>query len=225
LYLWIGREPQRGAQDHIRTDSSRSSFLGLFTNGAFLTATLGLAMLTFAMGGISTWVPTFLHRSLGYPVPKASFIVSAITAFDGIVATALGGWLAQRWLRVNDRALYLFSALSVSLTLPLGALVFFGPHATAIPALFLAEFFLFLNTGPLNTAIVNSVSAPVRATAISVNLFCIHALGDTFSPQIIGAVSDRTGSLSLALGLTLVSLSISAIILQVGSRFAPRLND
>ena len=225
LYLWIGREPQRGAQDHIRVDSSRSSFFGLFTNGAFLTATLGLAMLTFAMGGISTWVPTFLHRSLGYPVPKASFIVSAITAFDGIVATALGGWLAQRWLRVNDRALYLFSALSVSLTLPLGALVFFGPHATAIPALFLAEFFLFLNTGPLNTAIVNSVSAPVRATAISVNLFCIHALGDTFSPQIIGAVSDRTGSLSLALGLTLVSLSISAIILQVGSRFAPRLND
>jgi MFS transporter, Spinster family, sphingosine-1-phosphate transporter len=225
LYWWIGREPQRGAQDHIRVDSSRSSFFGLFTNGAFLTGTLGLATLTFAMGGISTWVPTFLHRSLGYPVPKASFIVSAITAFDGIAATALGGWLAQRWLRVNDRALYLFSALSVVLTLPFGALVFFGPRATAIPALFLAEFFLFLNTGPLNTAIVNSVSAPVRATAISVNLFCIHALGDTFSPQIIGAVSDRTGSLSLALGLTLVSLAVSAVILKVGSRFAPRLSD
>ena len=225
LYMWIGREPQRGAQDHIQVDRSRSSFFGLLTNGAFLTATLGLATLTFAMGGISTWVPTFLHRSLGYPVPKASFIVSAITAFDGIAATALGGWLAQRWLRVNDRALYLFSALSVVLTLPFGALVFFGPHATAIPALFLAEFFLFLNTGPLNTAIVNSVSAPVRATAISLNLFCIHALGDTFSPQIIGAVSDRTGSLSLALGLTLVSLTASAVILKVGSRFAPRLND
>ncbi len=221
LYWWLGREPQRGAQDHIHIDHSRSSFFGLFTNGGFLTATLGLAALTFAMGGISTWVPTFLHRSLNYPVDKASFIVSAITAVDGIVATALGGWLAQRWLRVNDRALYLFSALSVVLTLPFGALVFFGPHATAIPALFLAEFFLFLNTGPLNAAIVNSVSAPVRATAISVNLFCIHALGDTFSPQIIGAVSDRTGSLSLALGLTLVSLAVSAVILRAGSRFAP----
>ncbi|WP_231737732.1 spinster family MFS transporter [Terracidiphilus gabretensis] len=225
LYWWIGREPQRGAQDHIHVDRSRSSFLGLFTNGAFLTATLGLAALTFAMGGISTWVPTFLHRTLGYPVSKASFIVSAITAFDGIAATALGGWLAQRWLRTNYRALYLFSAVSVVLTLPFGAIVFFGPHATAIPALFLAEFFLFLNTGPLNAAIVNSVSAPVRATAISVNLFCIHAFGDTFSPQVIGAVSDRTGNLSLALGLTLVSLAISAIILKVGSRFAPPLDN
>jgi MFS transporter, Spinster family, sphingosine-1-phosphate transporter len=102
--------------------------------------------------------------------------------------------------------------------------VFFGPHAWAVPALFAAEFFLFLNTGPLNTAIVNSVSAPVRATAISVNLFVIHAFGDTFSPQIIGAVSDRS-NLRLALGLTLVSLIASAIILGAGARFAPVLEN
>jgi MFS family permease len=223
LYWWIGREPQRGISDHIQPDRSRATFLGLFTNGAFLTATLGLAALTFAMGGISTWVPTFLHRSLGLPVSQAGLISGGITAIDGIAGTIIGGWLAQRWLRINDRALYLFSALSIVLTLPFGALVFFGPHATAVPALWVAEFFLFLNTGPLNTALVNSVSAPVRATAISVNLFCIHFLGDTFSPQIIGAVSDRTGSLSLALGLTLVSLAVSAAILQAGSRFAPPL--
>jgi hypothetical protein len=68
------------------------------------------------------------------------------------------------------------------------------------------------------------VSAPVRATAISVNLFCIHFFGDTFSPQIIGAVSDRT-NLRLALGVTLVSLLVSAVILVSGARFAPRLED
>jgi hypothetical protein len=83
---------------------------------------------------------------------------------------------------------------------------------------------LFLNTGPLNAAIVNSVSAPVRATAISVNLFCIHAFGDTFSPTIIGAISDKT-NLRVGLGVTLIFLVISAIILLAGSRFAPRLDD
>ena len=224
LYWLLGREPERGASDHILPDRGRASFKGLFTNGAFLTATFGLATLTFAMGGISTWVPTFLHRSLSYPVDKASMIVSAITVVDGIAGTSIGGWLAQRWLRTNDRALYLFSALSVALTLPFGALVFFGPRSMAVPALFAAEFFLFLNTGPLNTAIVNSVSAPVRATAISVNLFCIHFFGDTFSPQIIGAISDRT-NLRLALGVTLIFLVISAVILQAGSRFAPQLDE
>lgn len=225
LYGWFGREPERGATDHIRDTWNRTHFWGLFTNGAFLTGTLGLAALTFAMGGISAWVPTFLHRADGLSVANSSLVVSGITVIDGIAGTAIGGWIAQRWLRTNHRALYLLSFWSVALTLPCGALVFFGPQQWSVPALFAAEFFLFLNTGPLNTAIVNSVSAPVRATAISVNLFCIHFFGDTFSPQIIGAVSDRTHSLSLALGLTLVSLVISAAILLGGARFAPRLDD
>lgn len=223
LYGWLGREPARGTADHIKPNLSRTTFLGLFTNGAFLTATLGLAMLTFAMGGISAWVPTFLHRSAGLSVANSSLVVSGITVVDGIAGTAIGGWLAQRWLRTNHRALYLLSFWSVALTLPFGALVFFGPRAWAVPALFAAEFFLFLNTGPLNAAIVNSVSFQVRATAISVNLFFIHFLGDTFSPQIIGAVSDRT-NLRLALGLTLVSLVLSASILLFGSGFAPVLD-
>ena len=118
---------------------------------------LRLATLTFAMGGISAWVPTFLHRSAGLSVANASLMVGAITVVDGIAGTLTGGWMAQRWLRTNYRALYLLSFWSVVLTLPCGVLVFFGPRAWAIPALFAAEFFLFLNTGPLNAAIVNSV--------------------------------------------------------------------
>jgi MFS family permease len=222
LYGWIGREPERGASDHIRATADRSTVMGLFRNPAFLTATMGLATLTFAMGGISSWVPTFLHRVNGLSVANSSLTVSAITVVDGIAGTIVGGWVAQRWLRTNDRALYLLSFWSVALTLPCGAMVFFGPRAWTIPSLFAAEFFLFLNTGPLNAAIVNSVSAPVRATAISINLFCIHFFGDTFSPQIIGAISDRS-NLSIGLGATLVFLVISCVILLTGARYAPRL--
>jgi MFS family permease len=224
LYWVMGREPERGASDRLRATAKRSTFSGLFRNPAFLTGTFGLAMLTFAMGGISSWIPVFLERFAGLTTAKAGTLVGAITVIDGIAGTAVGGWVAQRWLRTNHSALYLLSFWSVVLTLPCGALVFFGPAKWAVPALFAAEFFLFLNTGPLNTAIVNSVSAPVRATAISVNLFCIHFFGDTFSPQIIGAVSDRT-NLRLALGLTLVSLVVSAVILSTGARFAPRLEE
>ncbi|HWE86820.1 MAG TPA: MFS transporter [Terracidiphilus sp.] len=224
LYGLMGREPERGASDRVRATTNRSTFAGLFRNPAFLTATFGLAMLTFAMGGISTWIPVFLERFAGLTTAKAGTLVGAITVVDGIAGTAVGGWLAQRWLRTNHRALYLLSFWSVALTLPCGALVFFGPMKWSVPALFAAEFFLFLNTGPLNAAIVNAVSAPVRATAISVNLFCIHFFGDTFSPQIIGAVSDRT-NLRLALGVTLVSLVVSAGVLLAGARFAPVLDQ
>src|SRR6185437_1036943 len=148
----------------------------------------------------------------------------ASTVINGIAGTLIGGWIAQMWLRRNHRALYLLSAWSVALTLPFGILLFFGPRAWAVPSLFAAEFFLFLNTGPLNTAIAYSGSAPVRATAISINLFCIHAFGDTFSPQIIVAISDRT-NLSIGLGSTLVFLVISSTILFAGARFAPLLEE
>jgi len=215
----------RGANDHVAATHKRATFRGLLTNPAFLTATFGLAALTFAMGGISTWVPTFLTRFAGLSVAGASQTVSAITVVDGIAGTVVGGWIAQRWLRTNHRALYLLSFWSVALTLPFGALVFFGPAKWAIPSLFAAEFFLFLNTGPLNTAIVNSVSAPVRATAVSLNLFCIHFFGDTFSPHIIGAISDHTRNLRLGLGATLISLVVSCVVLWFGARFAPELEE
>ncbi|MGC9158839.1 MAG: MFS transporter, partial [Terracidiphilus sp.] len=225
LYGWLGREPERGASDQIRPTLNRTTFRGLFRNPAYMTATFGLAALTFAMGGISNWVPEFLRRSAGCSIAHASQVVGTITVVDGIAGTLAGGWLAQRWLRSNHRALYLVSFWSVALTLPCGAMVFFGPAAWAVPSLLAAEFFLFLNTGPLNAAIVNAVSARVRATAIACNLFIIHCFGDTFAPQIIGFFSDRLHSLRLALGATLIALAVSAAILRAGARFAPRLEQ
>jgi MFS family permease len=231
LYGVWGREPERGAKDRYRTAQMRidswaafrrfvKARLRIFKNPAFLTSTFGLAAITFALGGISAWVPTFLHRANGLSVANASLVVGAITVIDGIGGTITGGWIAHRWQRTDHRALYLISFWSVVFTIPFGVLVFFGPHSTTIPALFLAEFFIFVNTGPLNAAIVNSVQGAVRATAISINLFCIHAFGDTFSPQIIGAISDRS-TLSIGLGATLVSLVIACWILWYGARFAP----
>ena len=219
LYGWLAREPRRGLTDRARPTLNRNTVLGIFTNPAFLTATFGLATLTFAMGGISWWMPEFLRRSGGMSMASASLTVGAITVVDGIAGTLAGGWVAHRWLRTDHRALYLLSFWSILLTLPFGAMVFFGPHFLAIPSLFIAEFFLFANTGPLNAAIVNSVSAPVRATAISINLFCIHFFGDTFSPQIIGAISDHS-TLSIGLGATLVTMLLSCCLLGYGARFA-----
>lgn len=225
LFFWIFvREPRRGSSDTLQATTTRSSFFGLFRNPAYWTATLGLAMWTFSVGGISTWLPTFLERFGGYTLAGADRLAGAVTVVDGLLATIAGGWLAQLWLRHNHRALYLVSAWGSVLAIPFAAVVFFGPSRFLLAGAFLAEFCLFLNTGPLNAAIVNSVAAPIRATAISVNLFVIHALGDAFSPGLIGRISDVT-NLRVGLAATLVALVLSGAILFGGSRFAPRLPD
>jgi hypothetical protein len=103
---------------------------------------------------------------------------------------------------------------------PLAVLAFFGPREWMYPAICLALFFLFLNTGPMNTAIVNSVDAKVRAGAVAVNVFFIHLLGDASSPTIIGKIADRS---NLAMGFipAFVAIALSALVLFVGAKHAP----
>src|SRR5580658_1060602 len=129
LYGWLAREPVRGASDRIKQTEVRATVAGLFRNPAFLTATFGLAALTFAMGGISAWMPEFLRRFSGLSAANSRLTVGGITAIDGLAGTLVGALIAQRWLRKDDRALYLLSFWSVALTLPFGLLIFFGPSA------------------------------------------------------------------------------------------------
>ena len=224
-FWFFVREPERGAADELKPTLDRSTVSGLFHNRAFWCATLGMATWTFAVGGISTFLPTFFVRFGGYSVAAAGLVTGAITAIDGLLGTVIGGWIGQRWLRRNHRALYLLSALSMVFAIPAAAAALFGPRSLLVPAAFVAEFFLFLNTGPLNAAIVNSVAAAIRSTAIAINLFVIHALGDAFSPRLIGRVSDATASLRMGLGATLIALAVSATILLIGSYSAPPLPE
>ncbi|HKT25474.1 MAG TPA: MFS transporter [Terriglobales bacterium] len=219
-FYFGGPEPARGAKEAGLLTVERTTFHGLLRNPAFWTATLGLAMMTFAMGGISAWMPTFLERERGIPLDKANYYFGIITVIDGLAGTAVGGWLGDLWLKRTRSAYYLLSALSMLLAIPGALFAFYGNPSWIFLSLAAAEFFLFLNTGPLNAAIVNSVAAPIRATAIGVNLFTIHLLGDALSPTIIGAISDRS-TLRLGFSVTLIALVFSAIILFIGMRFAP----
>jgi hypothetical protein len=88
------------------------------------------------------------------------------------------------------------------------------------PAVLLSIFFLMAGSGPSNAALVNSVSAPIRSTAVAVNLFTIHVLGDIPSPPLMGLISDHS-SLPIAFIPAMVTCVISGVIFFYGMRFAP----
>jgi len=213
-------EPERGRFDTLRETPERASVLGLARNPAFLTATLGMAMMTFAQGGLLVWMPTFLSRMRGYSLLDANQLFGYIIAADGMIAALLGGWLGDLWLRRTKSAYYLVSAASMGLGIPIMMIALFDRGPAMVPGIALAGFLLLLNTAPLNAAIINSVGAHIRATAIAVNLFVIHFLGDAFSPWLIGKVSDRS-SLESGFISTVVATALSSAILFYGMRFAP----
>ncbi|HEV8180855.1 MAG TPA: MFS transporter, partial [Candidatus Angelobacter sp.] len=65
LLLWMLPEPPRGQHEEHAPVNVRTLLFGLARNGAFLTATFGMAMYTFAVGGMQVWIPTFLQRLRG----------------------------------------------------------------------------------------------------------------------------------------------------------------
>lgn len=220
LILFLMKEPKRGATDVRKPGEKKAAtetLFGLAANPQYLYATFGMAMVVFSLGGISAWVPSFLQRAGGYSSSAAGLIVGAVTVFGGLGGTAVGGWIAQMWLKKNKRALYLISAWSALLTVPPAIACFFGPKWAMVPGLATALFFIFLGNGPLNAAIVNSVSGAIRATAIAMELFLIHALGDAPSPRLIGLVSDHS-TLGTGLGVTLITMVVAAALLFLGAR-------
>ncbi len=224
LVMLAMREPARGAFDTLRETAERGTVRGLLRNSAYWSATLGMAMLTFALGGLQVWMPTFLTRLRGLSLLHANLFFAVITAVNGIVATLAGGWIADRLLRRRPDAYYLVSGIAMAVSVPLMFAAIFVTGPAMYPAILVAEFCLLLNTGPLNAAVVDSVGASIRAVAIAVNLLVIHSLGDALSPALIGYVSDRSRSLQTGFMTAIVAVLLSALILLHGRRYAPQVN-
>jgi MFS transporter, Spinster family, sphingosine-1-phosphate transporter len=110
---------------------------------------------------------------------------------DGVAEAQPGG---QR------RLLAISSALAVPTVF---AAFLLNDPAAARAALAVAMFLLFLSTGPVNTVILESVPATMRASAMAAAIFAIHLFGDLWSPWIVGAISARTHDLRSAVLWTL----------------------
>jgi MFS family permease len=223
LIAFFMKEPARGASQHDKAKLEKGTVLSLLQNKAYLCSICGYAAVTFSLGGISWWMPSFLQRIDGRSESSAAYIMGAITVVTGLGGTITGGAIAQRWSRTNSAALYLVPAISAALAVPPALLCFFGPHSLTLYGLGAAIFLIFLGTGPVNAATLNAVRPEIRATAMAGQLFIIHALGDAISPPIIGAVSDRS-TLNIGLGSTLITMLIAAVIFFIGARYAPPLH-
>ena len=220
LVVLFLKEPPRGQFDSLKETPERGTALGLIRNPAFLTATLGMAFMTYSLGGIQVWMPQFLYSERHFTLEKANLMFGIIIVIDGILAALAGGWLGDYLLPRMKSAYYLVSAASMLLGIPVMIVALFSKGPMMIPAIGVAAFFLLLNTAPLNAAVINSVGAHIRATALAVNIFIIHILGDVPSPTMMGWVADHR-SLQAAFVLPVIAMGISSAILFYGMKFAP----
>lgn len=219
------RTPPRGGDDappQSKSGKNSIHYAALFKNRSFVTNTIAMATMTFAIGGLAQWIPSFLYRVHSLDVEKANTLFGATTVLAGILGTLTGGWLGDRWQKKSSKGYLLVSGWGFLIGTPFAAWAILAPTLTGcMVAIFVAEFFLFLNTGPLNTVILNVTPPAIRAMAFAVNIFFIHALGDAISPSIIGWFSDHWG-LQNALLITPLVMALAGVFCFVCGRFVEK---
>jgi len=233
LAYWM-REPVRGASEGVEEQQLRrylarkvrlADYLGLLRNRSYLLNTLGMTAYTYAVGGISYWMPTYLNQQRRLPLAAASFRFGLVTVGTGIAGTLGGSWLAERLARRLRGAYFLVSGAGMlAAALPFYLAVTSERPAVYWPALILAELFLFVNTGPSNTVIVNVTAPALRTTAFAANILVIHALGDVLSPVVMGRIADRA-DLGTAFLSTLAVVVLSGLAWLAGTPWLGRDSD
>lgn len=237
---------------HERVGPSQEDYIDLMVNSSYTYSVFGLAFSMFAIGGLVFWLPTFLMVVREMPAARVSTWLSLTVPAAIMVGIAVGGWLADRYFRVNPRAAFLVPGLAIPGSIPfLLVAIFSRSEAVVFPSMFVAIALMFTNAGPCYAIIANVVMPNMRAVACAFALAAVHLLGDIWSPTLMGWVADTFGqadsmatpfgralasigavpraqpgrdpeNLTAALLTALPALAIAGVVLLSGARHLPR---
>jgi MFS transporter, Spinster family, sphingosine-1-phosphate transporter len=210
LLCFRQRDP-RVAADHLAQKSPRRSlrdYLNLFRTRSYLINCIAMTLMTFVVGGLGFWAPAYLRFRNQSPEVGMT-IFGLITVVAGLVSTLLGGVIADRLRSRFPGSYFWVSGIGMLIACPFFIATLYIPFPAAWITMFLAIFFLFLNTGPSNTALANVSLPAVRATAFAANIFVIHALGDVQAFWLLGYIGGHTS-------MHVAFLFVSGIILLSG---------
>ncbi len=240
LFCYLRRDPRPTVAAALQP---KRSFIAdartLLRIPSYLLNTAAMTAMTFAIGGISFWIPKYmtgrlaLQQGLDIFTPAGRFAndvayktlladvnttFGIIVVIAGIVSTFMGGWLCDK-LRPKFRGAYLLiSGLAILVAFPCTLAMLWTPFPFAWVAVFGSVFFLFFNTGPANTALANVTSSSMRSTAFALNIFIIHALGDAISPPLVGWVTEKT-TWDTAFMLVSLMMVLASVLWLIGSRY------
>uniref|UniRef100_A0A8C0IRN9 SPNS lysolipid transporter 3, sphingosine-1-phosphate (putative) n=1 Tax=Chelonoidis abingdonii TaxID=106734 RepID=A0A8C0IRN9_CHEAB len=173
---------------------------------SFIWSSLGVTAMAFVTGALGLWVPLFLDRAqvvhdlvppcLQEPCRSPnSLIFGGITIATGIFGVITGAAVARRYKKINTKADPLICAVGMFSSAPflylsimLAAQSIIATYVSIFIAL--GEFFLALNWAIVADILLYVVVPKRQSTAVSLQIFVSHLLGDAGSPYLTGVISD-----------------------------------
>ena len=248
------REPKRGAMDNEPGEDKSAEaaeappgwvegYKILFSNRAYLLASLGYAATTFALGALVFWAPEWLSSNKGLSADAASNVLAVCALIGGFIGTMAGGIIGD-WLskRIHGALFWVCAGSGLLAAVPTLIAIVSDNKPVYLVCIFIAMTLVFLSNGPVNALLVNLVPANLRTTALGLVVVIIHVLGDGISVGLVGTISTwlskskdslpgfvialgeffhlnpRTQTLSLALLLMPVAMLVSSALYATGLR-------
>jgi MFS family permease len=232
LWCFFMREPARGQADlsraigpsHAGFRDNIRDYIVLARTPSYVLACLGMTAMTFALGGIGFWMPSYIHEFRGVPdLGRVNLIFGAIVVVAGLSATLIGGIVSDKLRARYSGSYFLVSGVAMLLGFPLSIAMLYIAFPWAWIFVFLACFCLFFNTGPTNTILANVSHPAMRANAFGLNIFVIHVFGDVISPPIIGAITDASGNnMNVAFLVVSGTIFLGGVLWLWGARYLAR---
>ncbi len=225
LLVWAVKEPPRGQMDrgdHGEHHVPLRDTLALFASSPSLRLVLlGNGLSAFVSYGILNWVPAFLMRTQGMPLPAMGQWFGPAAGLTFGVGIMGSGWLVSRLAARDARAYGYVPAIASALIAPglAAALLMEGWQASlAVMLLPLTACTVYIAPG---LALVQNLTPPrSRATAAAVLLLMYNIIGLGLGPLFVGMISDalrpQLGDDSLRWGLMgIIPFALAAAATQL----------
>lgn len=224
LCFWM-KDPPRGQADAGATAPNRKAkladYLVLLRTPSYVLDTLGMAAMTFAIGGISFWIPKyFVEQRHAGTLGSVNTIFGAIVVVAGLLATLAGGWAGDKLRGRYPGSYFLVSGVGILVACPFVIAMVYLPFPYTWIMCFIAVFCLFFNTGPSNAILANVTHPSVRATAFAVNILAIHLLGDALSPPLLGKIGHY--SWNAAFLVVAATMALAGVLWFWGVKYLER---
>jgi len=210
--------PEYRERGQERRERGPNPYLQLLRIPSYILDTIGMTLMTFAIGGIAFFMPRYLTESRHLDPEHSKMAFGAIIATSGLLATIAGGIAGDKLKPRLPGSYFLVSAAGMICGFPLFLLMLVTPFPLCWVVIFLACFCLFFNTGPSNTILANVTPPKIRASAFAFNILIIHLLGDAVSPPIVGWVRDRW-NLETGFAVVSVMMFLGGLVWLFGARY------
>jgi len=185
--------------------------------GAYGSQIVGTAFFVLTVYSIFSWVPTIFIRRFAWTQGQIGPWFGSIILIFGTVGLVIVGLLAQYLMRRGVKAPYskLLLISQVLLIVPLSLMLAVDNPYWVLGCL-AVSFLLLGSTAGLPPAILQAITPnEMRGQITAVYLFAVNLIGLAIGPSAVAAMTDFYFEDDLAVGLSLVTVTVIASVIGV----------